>query len=342
MPGKAKRHHVVPRFYLERFARGEHVTVVRRGEKPYTGNVKDTGVVGQFNLIVGRDGEPSLVIEEMYRDFEGTAKPIIEEIAATGFIPMHHPRSLLAQYMALQYTRTPEWRDVADIQTEIMAKTLMLAHTDDSLWAMLAEMQGREPTEEEFAAGKYARDHIDDFTIELSNNDFFQGAIRTATDDIMPYLLQQMHWDLIQVEEPTFITSDHPIVFARPPGIPIGILDALQVFFPIDPWRALMLTKGPVRESRLLGINPETARKIDQIIADRSYEWVAHHPDQQKALEGIEIPADSPLISVNGATIYGDKRGIAGGVDEMRQLVESARRAASWRAAKKAAALSDP
>lgn len=325
MSGKAKRHHVVPRSYLERFARNEQVTVVRRGEEPYTANVRDTGVVGQFNLITGPDGEPSLAVEEMFGIFEGKAMPILAEIARSGHIPMHEPRSLVAQYMALQYTRTPEWRDLADIQTELHAKSLMLGHTDDSIRAMLREMQGREPTEEEFAAGRYARDHIDDFAIELSNNDFFINAIRTATDDIMPYLLQEMQWDLIQADEPAFITSDHPVVFPRPPGVPMGILDGRQIFFPIDPHRALMLTRGPVQRSRLYVPRPGTTSMMNQIVADSFYEWIAHHPNQRGALEGLRIPDDPPLLSVNGAMVYGDRRGIGEAMNEMRNVIEGVR-----------------
>jgi len=194
MSGEQKRHHVVPEFYLRRFANAhERITVMRRGEKPHTTHVRNAGVIGKFNTVTDPEGNPSLAVERMFADFEGRAKPIIEAIAETGNIPMHQPRSLLAQYMALQYTRTPEWRDILNIGTEIHAKTLMSSHTDASLREMLRRMHRRAPTEEEFAAAQYARDHIDDFLIEESSNTFFRAAIRLATDDIMPHLLQAMH-----------------------------------------------------------------------------------------------------------------------------------------------------
>ncbi len=145
MSGEQKRHHVVPEFYLRFANEKERITVVRRGARPHTTHVRNAGVVGKFNTVTDPGGNPSLVVENMFADFEGLAKPIIERIAETGHIPMHEPRSLVAQYMALQYTRTPEWRDVANIEAEIRAKTLMSAHTDASLRRMLRAMHGREP-----------------------------------------------------------------------------------------------------------------------------------------------------------------------------------------------------
>lgn len=317
MSGEQKRHHVVPEFYLRRFANEkERITVVRRGARPHTTHVRNAGVVGKFNIVTDPGGNPSLVVEKMFADFEGLAKPIIEQIAATGHIPMHEPRSLVAQYMALQYTRTPEWRDIANIEAEIHAKTLMSAHTDASLRKMLRAMHGREPTEEEFAAAQYARDNIDEFTIEESNNDFFRAAIRLATDDVMPHFLHEMHWHLVQADDPVFITSDHPIVFHRAPGIPVGIVTAPIIYFPIDPYRTIMLVAEKRWDSPLLEPRPAAIRDINQLIADNFYEWIAYHPAHTAPLHGLEVPDDSPLMSYNGAAVYGDKRGIQDALSE--------------------------
>ena len=111
----------------------------------------------------------------------------------------------------------------------------------------------------------------------------------------------------------------------------MGILDAPLVYFPIDPYRTLMLTKRPIRPSRLLAPKPEAIHMTNQLIADNFYEWIAYYPDQRDALDNLDIPADPPLLSVNSAMVHGDKRGIADAVDEMRQMVEAAKRAAEWR-----------
>lgn len=328
MSGDPIRHHVVPEFYLKRFAVLERLMVMRGGQEPFHAKVNQFAVIRHFNTVTDPNGNPSYIVETMFGEFEKRTAPILREIAETGCIPMHEPRSLIAQYMALQYLRTPEWRDLADIEAEIHAKSLVLTHTDETVKQMYREMENREATEKEVAGARYARAHIDEFTIEQSNNNYFLDLIKSATNDIMPHLLQNVHWDLIQADDRVFIASDHPIVFPRPPNMPIGILNAPVVFFPIDPYRTLMLRQGPVQHSRFLAPKRELIIMINQLIADNFYEWVAYHPDQPDALDGLDIPEDPPLMGYSNVMVHGDKRGINAAVAEIRHMIEWAKRSA--------------
>jgi len=125
------------------------------------------------------------------------------------------------------------------------------------------------------------------------------------------------------------MTSDHPIVFHRPPGIPVGIVTAPIIYFPIDPYRALMLSSEKRWDSQVLEPRPAAVRDINQLVVDNFYAWIAHHPAHVEPLKGLDIPDDPPLMSYNGAMVHGDRRGIQDALGEMRGMVEAAKRAAT-------------
>lgn len=318
------RHHVVPEFYLKRFADAdERLMVLRRGNpKPFLAKVNRFALLRNFNTITDEDGNPSYEIERRYKRVEDATAPILRTIAERDGIPVGEPRAILALFMALQSTRTPEFRDLTNLQVEMHAKMLMYGHNDTSLRSMLQAMRGREPTEEEFVEAKQMVANIDGITIEATKEYSLGLAWKLAIEGIMPHLWRERFWYLIRADEPVFITSDHPIVFHRAPGIPIGIETAPIIYFPIDPYRTLMLLKEKKWDYQLLEPHAAAIKDINQLIANEFYEWIAYHPDHEGPLLGIEVAEQGPMMSYNGKEVYGDKRDIGDALAEMRNFIE--------------------
>lgn len=317
------RQHIVPAFYLKRFAANDRLIVVRRGmPKPFIAKVNRFALLRNFNTVTGPDGNPSYEIEHRYKRCEDATAPILRMIADTGSIPVGEPRAVLALFMALQSTRTPEFRDLTNLEIEMHLKMLMYGQNDASIRHTLREMGGREPTEEEFTHAKAIIENIDGMRIEATNEYSLELAWNLATEAIMPHLWRERAWYLIQADERVFMTSDHLTVFHRAPGIPIGIETAPIIYFPIDPYRTIMLLKEKKWATQLLAPHPAAIRDINQLIANELYEWVAYHPEQADPLAGLEVPEEGPMMSYNSKGVYGDKRGMEEATAEMYSSIK--------------------
>ena len=326
MSGKAKRHHTIPEFYLKRFGNCDgQLRVRRRGQPIYLTHARNISAVGKFNTVIAITGEESLVVEELFGEFEAKTAPILREIVDTGAIPTDIRRHWLASFMALLHMRTPEQRAMMQIQEEMFGKMNMYSHTDASIREMLTDMHGREPTTEEFAQTKNAIERIDEFSIELTSNEHFRTGIRVAIDDLAPVMLG-MHWRVIESKMRTFFVSDHPILLARRvtsenTGRGIGFGTADYIYFPIDPYHMLFLTKEAFTFPERMESFPTLVTEVKRLMTKDFFEWYAYHPDQSDPLADIMIPLDRPLIEAGGVQIYADGRGMDEALGRVRSLI---------------------
>lgn len=108
-----KRHHYVPRNYLERFANGDQVFVRRRDGSTFTANCINVAVESGFYDIELAGGAKSKQVEDVLADIEGTTADVFRTIDHTMAAPPPDAdeREILSVYLALQMTRTPEQRE---------------------------------------------------------------------------------------------------------------------------------------------------------------------------------------------------------------------------------------
>lgn len=119
---KQKRHHLVPRFYLERFGNPKkQVTVyVRRARRSYVTSILTTAVEAGFYEVRDESGEQSEMVEDALENIEGVAKSVIEDIAE-GFLPANEAeRATLTVFLSLQVTRTRELRATSQVIREFL------------------------------------------------------------------------------------------------------------------------------------------------------------------------------------------------------------------------------
>jgi hypothetical protein len=244
----------VPRAYLARFGHNGRV-LVRWRDKPglVPVGVQNVAVECGFYEIEGPTGVRSVAVEEALAGLEGAAAEAIQLIDRTEAPPdVGTPeRTTLAAFMALQLTRTPEQRGrvffAMDLAAYAGARKL-----DRIVVAEYLERVhlGFRPRDAEVSAALdlaqvVLRDPV------LLTSEFAIRLMLESVDQLAPVLLDR-HWTLEIARKPRLLTSDHPLVIWRTPSPRdryegVGIANAEQVRFPLDPGKQLVLTltQGP-------------------------------------------------------------------------------------------------
>jgi len=111
---RAKRHHYVPASYLTRFGEGGKVLVRPRGRRMYVTSVINVAVEAGFYEVRDAEGEPTDAVERALAGLEGTAGAALTTIEQTQQLPPNGSveRETLATFLAVQFTRTPDHREL--------------------------------------------------------------------------------------------------------------------------------------------------------------------------------------------------------------------------------------
>jgi Protein of unknown function (DUF4238) len=220
-----KRHHYVPRFYLKRFTTDErfiNLYNIKSAKKIINGKLKHQCY---RDYLYGKDRP----IEKALSDIECEVSDLLKKIDE--YVSLPRPGTMgqftLLVHLLVQYGRTIY---AAEAINEMFDKA-----TKETLSEYMMQKEG----------------------IDLSN--FTIGMEDTATYSLglsmrMYPLLLDLHYKLlINKTSVEFITSDHPIVMYnqlltfRTFGSNCGVAcKGLQIFYPLDPKKVLMLYDGQV------------------------------------------------------------------------------------------------
>jgi hypothetical protein len=103
-----KRHHFLPRFYLEGFARDGVVAVYdREADLVRVQQPLNTGVIGHFYTLEDSEGRKRFELEKTLSEVEGKAAPAMRKLAAREELTADE-RGDLAIFVALAGFRTPD------------------------------------------------------------------------------------------------------------------------------------------------------------------------------------------------------------------------------------------
>ncbi|XVV17870.1 DUF4238 domain-containing protein [Actinoplanes sp. CA-131856] len=313
------RHHTVPRFYLERFAKDGQLCVRDRvtGDARMSPTTK-TGVIKDFYTFINLDGEKDGRLERILGVIEDGAKDLFDRLLS----PFNHPRPLATQesmhlgfFLAFQLQRTPQHRRMLELLGDFLAKT-QHAHV---------------PGIDQVRVVPEPNLHLEQMTKmvpRLSELFFDRPAL------------------LVTLDQPLLITCDEPIVLvtdgsshikhtaacsktgkqrkkaARKPSRnrlrnadvmhvyptrpPAGA--AVEVALPLSPRTLLVLgppgTVGPL----VCGLAGEEAHayadNVNARLIDQAYGWVAAHPDHP-TFRSLEFPPPGPLVQAcDGGTKF--------------------------------------
>lgn len=302
-----RRQHVVPRWYLERFADQNHVLGVhdRVAQRRYKASTAKVGVVNNFYDV----DHPELdvdAVEKLLSMIEYDAAHAVRRLAQLGADALtSQERSAIATFMSAQQLRGLDTRAVGDQITDGLAKAGLIGMSDSDLRAAMEADLGRSPTDDELATHRALLDNIDGYSVRLPGShvrfmlEHLEGLARV--------FMFGYRWYVAYAESRSIFTSDAPIGLWAD-GRPVGAMTAEEILVPLDPSHVLVLQS---REFSDIDSDPEALRagptvdanadligRVLNTVGLRSERWILMHPRHRLYERGAIPPPPEPLGGV--------------------------------------------
>ena len=292
MARAARRHHYVPRFYLDRFADQEGLLRAfdrRRGETETTSS-KELAVERDFYRLPEATGLPATLLEEALSRQESEAAAAIRDVVAEGRVS-HSNREVLAAHLALQLLRTRHHRNSARGVTDWMA-TLEAQVT---LSRRLSDGDFESESERVLAEDCLGRLTHGEIVASLHEGELLGWSFRSL-EMFFEALRLGWNWVLVVLTVPRFVTSDNPICLLGEPELGgaasnVGVMNALEIWFPLDPHRALVLARDHSIGSPLIDLSDSHVRSINLRLALESERWTFFRPGNE-GVKRFQIPPE--------------------------------------------------
>jgi hypothetical protein len=214
-------------------------------------------------------------------------------------------RAILAAFMALQLTRTPEQRERV-----LFPRNLAAYAGEREIDAVLVEEYlervhlGFRPKRTEVeAALAFVQMALQGGA--LTRGDAIELMLESV-DHLVPALLNRC-WTLEIARKPRFLTSDLPVVIWRNPSPRdqyegIGVANAEEIRFPIDPGKQLVLTQNDRPAVR--SIEPDRVRGCNADMAQASHRLIVGHPHRMRLLQQVSLSPKRPILRFNMGPLY--------------------------------------
>ena len=302
MTDSAKRHHQVPRAYLNRFGLDEVVRVRWRDGKAYETSTLNVAVESGFYDAPDPRGGKSSKIEEALAVVDGAAAEAMVAIDRSGVPPTEgsEDRFTLAVFLALQMTRTTQYREQVMFPERLAAWAGEREITQELVTEYLERVHLGFPPRPREAEGAYlfVSKALED---GAATSEFAIRMMLKTVEVLVPRLLL-LNWTLELSRREDLITSDTPVVIWRKPTRMdefegIGIDNADELRFPLDPGKQLVLSKRS--RPRLLSVEPHRIRRSNADMADGSHRFIVGRPGQRPLLDGAPLRSRPPAIRFN-------------------------------------------
>lgn len=299
-----KRHHVVPRFYLERFAIKNQVELVERDDlnrPPFPVSI-DKALTGNYFYSADTDHGREPVGEEFLRDHvDGPGSEAFHRLFDKGrSLIAPGPRGQLSHFLAFQVVRGHLARETVIGGHEANGR-VPASLTPPSEFQRVARLQGAEISDEE-AAETAALAKSDRLKLEVSRPaNLHMGTTFPMVPELVRFFYGRW-WRIIEFDEPALITSDEPVALIGPDpekvGSGVGLADASEIVFPIDPRRALVMIRPDqaADEMRMPG-NRKQAEVINRHVAFSAHRFIVRTPGTDP-LAGWTVPKRAPAVVV--------------------------------------------
>ncbi|HEY8719670.1 DUF4238 domain-containing protein [Pengzhenrongella sp.] len=307
----AKRHHTVPRFYLQGFAEKDRIETVRLpGDQRFTQSVSDASVAKNFYAVVGHeDGDD--VIERALSQIEGITAAIFKAIIGGTWPLSFDDRMSLGYFVALQVTRVPAQRRSIDHIARQMLR-LQVGVGGKSGLRQVLERQGGEVTDERVETLWKQATRPEGPPIERPKAEHIKQMIETA-EELVKYIVGRP-WSLVRFDQRSLITSDAPVGLVRNPEdehwFGVGYLTAWGITFPLTRKLGLLMSDPqplidqeiPVEEVHegRADMTQLGTTKLEKFFnyhtVMNASEWLFHHPEDAKFVPD-ELP-EPTLVTV--------------------------------------------
>ncbi len=245
------RHHTVPRFYLEYWADATGTSTLSKkpGGRRYRTVPKTASAETDFYTYIDLDGNPAGHMEQVLGVIEADASAAIGRITHPTFGQFPPPPDdmyAIATFIAFQKkVRGRRRRREIETHADFYIKVQYSGLSRDAIKAMLEEQFGQ-VSPDQIAEMEDLVANLDEYEFVPDPNDHIRmmGELAQA---IFPRLMRR-HWYLSVFDEPVLITCDEPVIVYKSNPSPLrgyGMLDADEVWFPLNPSMLLILALEP-------------------------------------------------------------------------------------------------
>lgn len=305
---RVPRHHLVPRFYLKRFADDRQNLVVVTRNAPHRSTMKPVKVVcakeGFYampteDIAEGhRDGHDPEIVEQVLSQIESDTATAIETLLAGRFPPTMQDRYRITQFIALQMTRGHAFRDDTEALATLAAKTYIDTSPRSAAEGIRQWLNARGDARHDTAVQDFrARLQEEGFPrLQMSQPHMVQHLLRIALYTFHPALFTR-RWRLHRFDHGCLVTSDSPVGLWSPtlPGgeSHVGPLNAPMIVMPLDRRTALTLVDNG--SERMVEGTPLRARQFNTAVIAEASERIFHHPGDHP-LDELEIPPRTAFV----------------------------------------------
>lgn len=324
-----KRHHYVPRAYLERWSQEGRVAVRPRIGEGFWSNAINVAVQTGFYTLTGDDGRPTTALEEWLARADDDLIRVLREIDGH-----HRPppagsdeQGVVAVAMALQLARTPASR--ARIEFPVLVHDYAAGRpiTVELVTEYLERVHLRfTPSANEAGAAfdfvSYALRELHQFSREFVVDLSFSSVAAIA-----PVLLRRS-WSMEFDERGQFLTSDRPITAWRPPSPEdgyrgYGFENAREIRYPTSPTTQLVLTRRP-RPAPRVNVLKRRVAHCNGVVAEMCDRFVVGQPSNQ-LLHSVELLTRGPVMRFASGPLVGTVNGVEVEDGEILHMYEDRR-----------------
>jgi len=208
-----KRHHFLPKSYLDGFCRDRYLWLYDRNREEFRNQQPlNTAVIGNFYTIENTEGEKDYRLQGFFSKIEGSAKSTIRKLQARETISPEE-RLYLATFISLLMVRSPKFDQVTQEVAAAAAKQL-IKHAVPTVEAAGALMK-------QYGTEKLAASTTDESMFEFIHKEKFR--IQVPRDTVISIMLDQtekvtfeiamMDWLVVHSHPSTsFITTDRRVL----------------------------------------------------------------------------------------------------------------------------------
>lgn len=294
----AKRHHLIPKFYLKKFAQGEKICVQELAGKSYINSIGRAFSVNDFYRTSEKEDTASLEFEEHLSLVESNAAGALRKLEAHKRLGSQD-KADIAEFLLAQWGRGEDFRIASNSFNNLALRDMARESEEDEIRFFHELSFGHLLSDQEWALlwVRYKSDEGPNFLSTVANN-FSQLQSLTMVENKTLLLIRR--WTVLEFKLPLLVSGDRPVVLAdlerrSHSVVSLGLANSPQLIFPMNRNMALVLdlvrTKESVKEmtKRLQSVewavgNERQCEAINRLIALNSREKIFGHPADSERL----------------------------------------------------------
>ncbi|MDD5326839.1 MAG: DUF4238 domain-containing protein [Phycisphaerae bacterium] len=303
---RARKHHILPRKYLERFSKDNKIWVLDfETKKQNNPRLEEAAIIKDFYTVKTIDSqEDDLVEQKVLSYIEGKCDPAITEVINNHTFSKGDTWALLANYIALMYTRGPLFRQkILETSEQSYSKTSdELPENEEMYYEIMNKLMKEKPDIEvlPFEEAKQIKDKLEIFA-DIPRTFYVVQMMNFAAN--MVHIIHNMTPNLLCARkyfDAKFVTGDVPIIpIPRTPSASSTWINNpdCDLYFPLSSYCCLVLNydslpkSNDVSSRRIAWINHLVACNCTRIVLseEQSFVWTRENgtvsSDQNEIIE---------------------------------------------------------